>query len=293
MKMRSINSSVFPAGFVALAVLICGCGGGDKQKSGPARIADAPVESLETKSLDLGDGVTLELVRVPAGRVRIGSPETEPDRDDWEGPQRVVHFSKGFWIGKYEVTQAQYKKLMDQNPSRFAGDDRPVEWMDTSAMQPDVAALLKKLASVTSLPVRLPTEAEWEYACRAPGKQQRDAAEPLPLSAYSYGASHLGLRHFGWVDESGGRTHPVGELTPNRFGLFDMYGNVAELCSDKFDKYPGSTAANIHLGKGYPVVRGGGWASRRADCRSASRTFRLPDLVAAGSIGLRVLVPIE
>jgi formylglycine-generating enzyme required for sulfatase activity len=283
---------------------VAGCGEAVKDATAPPDVP-VQVEPLETRILELGGGVTLELIRVPAGAVLVGSPEPGadqslrrgPDMTVTERPRHRVRFEKGFWIGRTEVTQAQYEKLMGGNPSRWRDETGklPVEWRaDAMAGQlKDVTAFLAKLSQVTSAAVRLPTEAEWEYACRAPQKAQREAAEPPPLPAYCFGDDPLLLRAFGWADYSGARTHAVGELKPNRWGLHDVHGNVAELCSDPFDPYPDGAESRPHYGKGYPVVRGGSWTSQRTQCRSAARDCFLPELLAGGTVGLRVVVPAD
>ena len=280
----------WPAALAAVGLALAGCGG-PGEEAGPAGTLAGPadVEPLAGKSLDLGGGVRLELRRVPAGWVRIGSPESEPGRHPQEGPQRVEHFAEGFWIGTYEVTQAQWQQVMGSNPSRFRGEDRPVEWEDGAALVEQVDEFCRRVSRRTGTTVRLPTEAEWEYACRAPRETQRNTPAPPSLPAYSFGADAVALGAYGWVEQSDSQAHPVGKRAPNRFGLHDLHGNVAELCAEEFTAYPGSGAENANFGRGRRAARGGSWVSGRLDCRCATRDFFDPVYTANGTVGFRVV----
>jgi formylglycine-generating enzyme required for sulfatase activity len=296
---RTLAGTLHVLGVAAICTIaVSGCGpqADQKRRRGPA--GPVNVESLPTRSLDLGGGVTLELIRVPPGRVRIGSPKAEPGRDAVEGPQHVEQFA-GFWIGKYEVTQRQWQQVMGENPAQFHGEDHPVEWVDPTDLVVQVHEFCRRVSRRTGQTVRLPTEAEWEYACRAPKKAEREPPagsagpfNPPVLPAYSFGADDKELADYGWVDLSGAQTHPVGKLAPNRFGLYDMHGNVAELCSDKYEPYGSRPATGAHFGKGYSVTRGGSWATNRAAGRCAARDFLRPAL-ATSSVGFRVVCPMQ
>jgi hypothetical protein len=206
--------------------------------------------------VDLGGGVKLTLCWCPAGNFLMGSPSDEADRGSDETRHRVT-LTKGFWMGKYEVTQAQWERVMGSNPSHFtsAGASAPVErvsWEDCQEFVRKVNAL------VSGGGFRLPTEAEWEYACRA-----------------GTGGPHAGsLDDLGWYsDNSGNTTHPVGRKKANAWNLCDMHGNVWEWCSDWYADYPsGSVSDPSGPGSGsLRVFRGGSWSSYAWYCRSALR----------------------
>ena len=218
------------------------------------------------------------LVFIPPGTFRMGSPTNEVDRFDNEGPQTAVTISRGFWMGKYEVTQGEYLAVMGSNPSYFqppdysADTNRPVEqlnWFD--ATDYCVALTQRERAAGrigTNSVYRLPTEAEWEYACRG-----------WTSTRFSYGddPGYTNLANYEWyADNSGGMTHPVGQKLANPWGLYDMGGNVLEWCQDWWGDYPGGIALDP---QGPPagsdrVARGGYWLywiPYARYCRSAYR----------------------
>ena len=199
----------------------------------------------------------MEFVWIPAGRFLMGSPKNEAGRDNDEGPRHEVVFTEGFWMGKYPVTQAEWQKIMGENPSHFKGERRPVEMVSWN----DCQEFLKKLnANPPQSPLnqggqrgvfRLPSEAEWEYACRA-GTQ----------TAYSFGDDPARLGDYAWYwKNSGEKTHPVGEKLPNAWGLHDMHGNVWEWCADSWhDNYNGAPTDGSAWERGdadLRVLRGG------------------------------------
>jgi formylglycine-generating enzyme required for sulfatase activity len=221
--------------------------------------------TLETLTLDFGRGGKMELVLIPAGEFIMGSPESEEIRGPFneEGPQHRVRISKPFYLGKYEVTQAQWKAVMGGDPSSFKGDSKlPVE----SVFWRDCVAFCQEISQKSGKKIRLPTEAEWEYACRAGS-----------TTAYSFGDSPDGLGQYAWYDEnSDEQTHPVGQKRPNPWGLYDMHGNVWEWCSDWYgEDYYGQSPATDPLGPTsgeYRVYRGGSWYfCGDWGCRSAVR----------------------
>ncbi|MDA7620622.1 formylglycine-generating enzyme family protein [Verrucomicrobia bacterium] len=219
-------------------------------------------------------GLNLDMMAIPAGTFVMGSPDDEKDRDPMsivEGPQTTVTITKPFWLGKTEVTQAQWKAVMGNNPSHFKGDELPVEMVSWN----DVAAFCKKLNEMKrdTLPAgyhyTLPTEAQWEYACRA-GTTTRFYFGDDP--------DYVELENYAWCgDNSSGKTHPVGEKLPNDWGLYDMHGNVWEFCLDWNGDYPGGSVSDLQ-GPQSSSIRGGGWFGGVRHSRSAARTDWDPGL---------------
>ena len=219
---------------------------------------------------EITNSIGMKLVLIPKGTFMMGSPESEEGRQKDE-TQHEVTISKDYYLGVYEVTQAQYEKVMGKNPSYFQGPkvgnenaDLPVEnvsWDDT-------VEFCKKLSDLPEEKkagrlYRLPTEAEWEYACRAGSK-----------TAYSFDDEEGLLPEYGWFKRnSSDRTHTVGLLEPNAWGLYDMHGNVWEWCSDWYGEYPkGAVSDPTGPCEGSDRVnRGGGWYNEAANCRSAIR----------------------
>lgn len=214
------------------------------------------------------------MVFIPAGTFTMGSPTNEPDRDVNEGPQTRVTLSRGYWIGKYEVTQGEYQDVTGSNPSVFPGDpSRPVSSVSWPEATNYCWLLTQRELAAGRIPAgsqyRLPTEAEWEYAARA-GTSTR----------FSYGEDpgYASLTNYAWFYQNGGLTvHPVGQKLPNPWGLYDMTGNVWEWCLDWLGPLAGG-AVTDPLGPpsnpiGWKVVRGGGYDFGSNDCRSARRYF--------------------
>jgi formylglycine-generating enzyme required for sulfatase activity len=229
--------------------------------------------------IDLGGGVKMEFVLIPAGSFMMGSEEGMPD----EKPVHRVAITKSFYMGKYEVTQEQWQALMGGNPSEFKGPKNPVEQVSWFDCQNFISKLKPK---VNGLKPRLPTEAQWEYACRA-GSQ----------SAYYYGNRGADLWQYAWYGESeGGSPHPVGEKEPNAWGLYDMHGNVYEWCSDVYGKsYYRVSPQNDPLGSDSGenrVLRGGMWSTEAVDCRSALRGGITPSS-RRGYGGFRAVLEIQ
>ncbi len=193
--------TVLACAVLAAAFLAVGCSA-DSSDSSPSGPADATASSgPKYVTVDCGNSVTLKLVRIPAGSFVMGSPPGESGRDDDEGPQREVTISKAFYMGATEVTQEQYQAVMGKNPSKYRGKNNPVEQVTWS----DASMFCQLLSDKTKKAVRLPTEAEWEYACRA-GTTTR----------YSFGDSDGTPGLFAWhKGNSGGRTHPVGRRKAN------------------------------------------------------------------------------
>ena len=218
-----------------------------------------------TLTLDLGGGVTWDGVLVPAGTFIMGSPpgEARTDAESLLERQHTVTLTKPFYMGKFEVTQAQYERVTGANPSRTVGPAYPVHnvsWQDADRF-------CRKVSEQVGRTVQLPTEAQWEYACRAGTK-----------TAYYSGDAIEDLAKVGWfAGNSGGRPHAVGELPPNAFGLYDMHGNIREFVRDFFDGRPLEDAVDpTGPADGDPnnhVVRGGAYTALplARNCRSAIR----------------------
>jgi len=221
------------------------------------------------------NSVGMKLAYIPPGKFTMGSPKTEPDRIANE-TQRQVTFKKGFRIGVTEVTQKQWQQVMGSNPSFFKGDDLPVEHITWH----EAEEFCQRLSQKEKKRYRLPTEAEWEYACRAGTK-----------TAYYAGKDKTMLDVAGWYREnSGNQSHPVSRKKPNPWGLYDMHGNVSEWCAERpdADTFKSNSAQLDREEKMLRDLRGGSWGLGASDCRSASRhrnaaSFRFFDL------GLRVV----
>ena len=225
------------------------------------RVIRPPRALKKEIAFDLGSGVSLEMILIPAGEFMMGSPDSDKDALDWEKPQHRVRITKPFYLGKYLVTQEQWQAVMGNNPSNFRGPTNPVEQVSWKDCQEFVEKLNAKVGGGR---FSLPTEAQWEYACRA-GNTTR----------YCYGDDESRLGEYAWYDGNSGRkTHPVGEKKPNAWGLYDMHGNVFEWCMDWYGGYAKSPADDPAVSSGDMgrVNRGGGWSSYAAHCRSGFRT---------------------
>lgn len=227
-------------------------------------------------SLVLGRGVRMKLKYVSPGSFVAGSPSSEVGRRMDETPRRVT-ISRGFYLGVTETTQEQWREVMGSNPSYLMGDRRPVEHVSWR----DATAFCRALSAKTGLSCRLPTEVEWEYACRAGA-----------AGAFCFGDDEAALGEYAWYqgNSSERKTHPVGGKRPNAWGFHDMHGSVREWCADRYRRDPRKPTVDA----GEPlsdnrVLRGGSWGRVAGLCRSAKR-----DAAAADSrkeyAGLRVVV---
>ena len=242
---------------------------------------------LNTRALAIqihvGQGAILDLVLIPAGSFTMGSPEGEKERLPGE-KQHPVTISKAFYMGKFTVTQAQYSAVMDHNPSSFKGSKNPVElvsWDEATAFCDKLNVKFKTIKP-KGMSFQLPTEAQWEYACRA-GTATRFYA----------GDHDDDLGDAAWYsDNSDGTTHPVGGKKPNAFGLYDMHGNVWQWCQDAYrmdnEKLNATDPINNAQGD-QRVFRGGSWSANPWFCRSAIRYFRAPG-IRDYMVGFRVVV---
>ena len=229
-----------------------------------------PKQPEPIRQFEIGSGINLEMVYIPSGKFNMGSPEGQGDVN--ERPQIKDVNVSAFYMGKYEVTQAQWQVIMGNNPSHFKGffksnPQNPVEKVSWE----DAQEFCKKLSQKAGKEFRLPSEAEWEYACRAG-----------TTTAYSFGdnASLLGeYAWYGFVINSWSKTHPVGQKKPNPWGLYDMHGNVWEWCQDSYEKYGGDNDLIRKTGKAITkendnrshLLRGGSWYFAAQYCRSAYR----------------------
>ncbi|MBI4880789.1 MAG: formylglycine-generating enzyme family protein [Planctomycetes bacterium] len=208
-------------------------------------------------------------VLIEPGEFWMGSPEGEEGREDDEGPRHRVRISKPFLLGKTEVTQEQWWAVMQTEPwpAQGGGDDYPAVCVSYE----DANEFCKRLSETDGVAYRLPTEAEWEYACRAGTETQ-----------YSFGDDEGRLAEYAWYSENtSGHAEPVGQKKPNPWGLHDMHGNVWEWCVDAYDKHydERSPAADPvrTVGGGVRSLRGGSWNYSRRICRSANRSSYDPD----------------
>ncbi len=241
-------------------------------------------ESAKYFTEDLGNGVTLEMVEILGGTFIMGSPASEAERDSDESPQHQVTVP-GFFMAKYQLTQAQYQAITGNNPSYFKGDNRPVE----QVIWNDAVTFCEKLSQKTQKNYRLPSEAEWEYACRAGTTTPFYFGESITPELVNYDGNYT----YGSVPKGQYRqqTTDVGSFPPNAFGLYDMHGNVWEWCFDDYiDSYsdaPKDGSALTGRSK-FKVLRGGSWLSNPIGCRSADRNhdFRVFNY---GALGFRVV----
>ena len=253
--------------------------------------------SKQSSAQESADSVTiedvrLELVPIPTESFTMGSPDDEGGRYSDEGPQTKVFITQRFWLGKTEVTQRQWEAIMGNNPSKFKGENRPVEKVTWDGVMEFCRILTERERQAgrlsDGLEYTLPTEAQWEYACRA-GTTTR----------FSYGddPEYSQLGNYAWYAENSGRlTHDVGGKLPDPWGLYDMHGNVSELVFDWGSTYAGGNVADPRgpsLGT-LRVNRGGAISlSSGRGCRSAYRSKRGPDVIDL-NLGFRVaLVPVS
>ena len=301
-------------------------GEGDGQAA-TVQIEERPAEDYHTH--DLGNGVTLETAWVPAGSFLMGSADTEPDRQAHEGPQRTVTLTRGFWMARHEVTVGQFSRFMHETAYTTSAERAGGAWtIDTNGKREwregmnwlkagfpqnlyhpvlcvsweDAQAFCAWLVKTTGRAFRLPTEAEWEYACRAgEGGAFNWGGAAASGRGWLNGADlSMQRRYRSWVifpfDDASVNTAPVGSFRANRLGLFDMHGNVWEWCEDSYapDYYATGPAENPvnREASSTRVVRGGSWLWYPGACRNATRMSYAPDY-AMNDIGFRVVCGAE
>lgn len=247
-----------------------------------AASASVPSAPLRERVVTLAEGVTFTFVEVPAGRFVMGSPEAEAGRASDEGPLREVTLPRPYWIGKYEVTQAQWLEVMKENPATFrdygASPAHPVEgvsWLDAQAF-------MTRLGARGVGRFRLPTEAEWEYAARAGTAARFPWGEDGDFRALA--------EHAWFYPRAEGRSHPVGAKRANPWGLHDMFGGVWEWCADWYGPYPPGAAVDPRgPAEGtHRCIRGGSWFNEAEALRSANRHRHPPDSRQT-NLGLRLI----
>jgi formylglycine-generating enzyme required for sulfatase activity len=245
---------------------------------------------------DLGNDIQLDMMLIPGGTFIMGSPKEEENSMDSERPQHEVTIEP-FFMGKYQVTQAQWRfvaqlpqvnRELEQDPSHFKGDNRPVEQVSWE----DAVEFCDRLSQYTGRTYRLPSEAEWEYACRAGSAKPFAFGDTITTNEvnydgnYTYGNAPKG--------EYRGRTTPVGTFQPNAFGLYDMHGNVWEWCQDSWHSNykgaptDGSAWLDNEESSNRKLLRGGSWFNYPANCRSAFRYDNDLDY-RIGNFGFRVV----
>ena len=268
------------------AAVFTGCGKKDSEESetGVGKESREIDEKNWDGTVNLSRGVKLEMVKVKAGSFEMSA-------DDGDGfPDEEAHsatLTKDFYIGRTEVTQAQWKAVMGTNPSEFKGDDNPVEMVSWN----DAMEFCEKLNDSGKAPrgwkFTLPTETQWEYAARG-GNRSR---------GFKYSGSN-DIDEVAWSDDnSGDKTHPVGKKKSNELGLFDMSGNVWEWCLDNWNSDSSKLTAEFTRGNdrsgSLRVRRGGSWCFDAEGCRSASRFNDVPGY-RISVLGFRVaLVPVQ
>ncbi len=269
LKKRSV---VLVRGLLALCVLCCmfACSSENGSTSRGA--------STYTNSIGM------EFVKIPAGSYMRGCDSNFENCLSDAIPQQRINISS-FYLGKYEVTQEQWVAVMGSNPSHFKGRANPVEYVSWNDIQEFVRRLNAKEGHNR---YRLPTEAEWEYAARAGS-----------TTAYSFGDNADELGTYAWYGEDwgGGSPHPVGQKKTNVWGLYDMYGNVWEWCSDWYNEkyYSWSKKTDDPSGPSSGVIRvrrGGSWSNGAEDCRSANRDGNTPD-VRNINFGFRLVLSLK
>jgi len=216
-----------------------------------------------------------ELIRIDPGHFTFGAPEDEPGWEDGDVPPMRVTITKPFYLGKYQITQAQYRAIMGTNPARFKGEEVAVDQITYSS----ALSFCRRLGKLLGVDITLPTEAQWEYACRA-GTQ----------TPYYSGTTEHDLDRVAWYRGNSGRAvHRVGGKIPNAWGLYDMLGNLYEPCIDYITN---ASKLDLEDPEGphrttHGAARGGAWTEPAERCRAATRIVT-DDMF--GALGLRIAI---
>jgi formylglycine-generating enzyme required for sulfatase activity len=253
----------------------------DRQIELVERLLAESETSIRVVHGDFTNSIGMELVWCPPGTFWMGSPEDEPWRYGDETLHQVT-LTRGFWIGRYPVTQGQWERVTGGNPSWFKRSGGPVG----NVLWKSALEFCQALSQRDGREYRLPTEAEWEYACRAGS-----------TGAWCFGDHEEKFGDYAWYNANSydvnndGETHPVGQKKPNAWGIYDMHGNSSEWCEDWYGDYPkGPTTDPVGPKIGASrVSRGGSWLDNAEDCRSAKRDWVEPDK-PHDAMGLRVAV---
>ncbi|MGA9188188.1 MAG: formylglycine-generating enzyme family protein [Methanosarcina sp.] len=239
----------------------------------------------DSSSRSMSNSIGMEFVLIHAGEFEMGSPIREKRRKLWESPVHRVTIKKPFYLGRYQVTQEQWQKVMGNNPSYFKGAKHPVENVSWNEAQIFFRKLTALEADESNCIYRLPAEAEWEYAARAG-----------TTTGYFFGNDESKLTEHAWfLENSGLETHAAGLKKPNSTGLYDIYGNVGEWVQDEYHiSYKGAPTDGrawespfTSVSTPVRVRRGGGWNGNAGCCRSAERLFAAQDK-KLNSLGFRV-----
>ena len=252
----------------------------------PPKALELPRQKIE----DLGNGIELEMIYVPGGSFLMGSPKDEEARNSNESPQHEV-ILQAFYMSKYPITQNQYQAIMGNNPSSFEGESRPVEYVNWY----DATEFCQKLSSKTGDVYVLPSESQWEYACRAGTVTPFYFQDTITSELVNYNANHP----YGDAPKGEYRqeTTDVGIFPPNAFGLYDMHGNVSEWCQDVWhNSYKGApidgSAWESGRSNSYRLLRGGNWSDGSRYCRSAGRVYAHADIRSNGK-GFRIILSLK
>ncbi|MEH2166846.1 MAG: SUMF1/EgtB/PvdO family nonheme iron enzyme [Nostoc sp.] len=288
-RRRVIQTTGFAVAGLGLTIALPRFWPSDSGKTSPTNTNKTPgnVKGNITKGItrevksfveNLENGVTLEMVQIPGGTFMMGSPKGEAGGEENENPQHQVKVP-GFFMGKYEITQAQYKAIIGSNPSNFKGEKRPVEKVSWD----EAVKFCQNLSQKTGKTYRLPSEAEWEYACRAGTKTPFYFGETITTEFVNFNSK----------ETKAVGTKPVGSFPPNTFGLCDMHGNVWEWCEDVYnDNYIDAPTNGRPWFNGSDnnmrLLRGGSWENDESSCRSAVRNW-LPRASNYWIVGFRVV----